>query len=394
MTLLPEQTPAPYIPDAARICYKTCSLKMSVPCPLPLRCDDQDVRFSRPFGILNAAIAERAFPGACLAVTLGGDVVALRACGRFTYEPSSPAVTENTIWDLASVSKALATTAVAMLLWQRGELDLEAPLVSIVPEFATSDLRRRTVTVRMLLAHSSGLPSYYRMYEQCRTREELVQACYGMPLEAEPGTRAEYSDIGFILLGHALERIANEPLDMFCHREIFAPLGMNATTFNPPQSWRDRIPPTEDDQRFRMRIVEDEVNDENAFVMGGVAGHAGVFAQALDVARFAQTMLDGGAPILKSETIERFTRRESSPVGTSRALGWDTPSQPSQSGRYFSPCSFGHLGFTGTSLWCDPERQLSITLLTNRTWPDRSCQLIKQVRPRFHDAIVESLGLT
>jgi CubicO group peptidase (beta-lactamase class C family) len=361
---------------------------------LPLRCDDQDVRFSSAFDVLNSAIAEHAFPGASVAVTLRGELVALRGFGHFIYEQSSTAISKNTIWDLASVSKVVATTAAAMLLWQRGQLDVEAPLVSVLPEFAGCDARRRSVTFRMLLAHASGLPSYYPMYEECRSREELLQACYAIPLEAEPGARAEYSDVGFILLGHALERIADEPLDRLCRREVFVPLGMASTAFNPPESWRDRIPPTEDDRRFRIRVVQGEVNDENALVMGGVAGHAGVFAPALDVARFGHAVLNGWAPILKSATVDRFTRREPHPAGTSRALGWDTPSQPSQSGRYFSSSSFGHLGFTGTSLWCDPERQLTITLLTNRTWPDRSCQLIKQVRPRFHDAVIECLGLT
>ncbi len=142
---------------------------------------------------------------------------------------------------------------------------------------------------------------------------------------------------------------------------------------------------------FRSRIIQGEVQDQNAFVLGGVAGHAGLFSTAEDLARFAHAMLNGGRPILQPETVALFTRRESAPAGTSRALGWDTPSVPSQSGRYFSTASFGHLGYTGTSLWIDPERQLSITLLTNRTWPDCSNPAIKQVRPRFHDAVIEAL---
>jgi CubicO group peptidase (beta-lactamase class C family) len=166
---------------------------------------------------------------------------------------------------------------------------------------------------------------------------------------------------------------------------------MSRTCFNPPANARSTIPPTEDDRTFRLRIVEGEVNDENAYVMGGVSGHAGLFAPAIDVARFAECMMRGGAPILSPATIELFTRRETSPSGTSRALGWDTPSPPSSSGAHFSPRSFGHLGYTGTSLWIDPERQLSVTLLTNRTWPDRSSQQIKVVRPLIHDAIVEAL---
>jgi CubicO group peptidase (beta-lactamase class C family) len=141
---------------------------------------------------------------------------------------------------------------------------------------------------------------------------------------------------------------------------------------------------------FRKRIIQGEVQDENAFILGGVAGHAGLFSTAEDLARFAHAMLQGGRPILRPETVALFTHRESAPAGTSRALGWDTPSTPSQSGKYFGPASYGHLGYTGTSLWIDPDRQLSITLLTNRTWPDCSNQAIKQIRPRFHDAIVEA----
>src|SRR4029077_13329057 len=200
-----------------------------------------------------------------------------------------------------------------------------------------------------------------------------------------------YSDMGFIVLGELLSKIAGESIDRFCQREIFQPLGMSHTCFNPPANWRPGIPPTADDQSFRKRLIQGEVNDDNASVLGGVAGHAGLFAPAQDVARFAACMLHGGAPLLKPETLALFTRRQSAPAGTSRALGWDTPSSPSQSGQYFSQDSFGHLGYTGTSLWIDPVRQLSITLLTNRTWPHDQSEMIKQVRPAFHDSIVEAL---
>jgi CubicO group peptidase (beta-lactamase class C family) len=168
---------------------------------------------------------------------------------------------------------------------------------------------------------------------------------------------------------------------------------MLQTTFNPPSAWKQRIPPTADDKTFRKRIIQGEVQDENASMMGGVAAHAGLFSTASDVATFAHAMLSGGAPIVRPETLAVFTRRESSPASTSRALGWDTPSSPSQSGKYFSSFSYGHLGYTGTSLWIDPERQLSVTLLTNRTWPDCSNQAIREVRPRFHDAVIGALGV-
>jgi CubicO group peptidase (beta-lactamase class C family) len=302
-------------------------------------------------------------------------------------------VTPETVFDLASVSKVLATTSMAMILYERGLLDLNAPVTGIVPEFAGEDARRRKVTFHMLLAHSSGLPAYEKLFLHAHTREGLIREALRVPLKTAPGTHAEYSDVGFILLGLALERVAEESLDRFCQREVFGPLGMLQTMFNPPSGWKARTAPTANDRTFRKRIVQGEVQDENASVMGGVAPHAGVFSTAREVAIFAHAMLSGGAPIVRPETLAVFTRRDDSPADTSRALGWDTPSAPSQSGKYFfSSSAYGHLGYTGTSLWIDPERQLSVTLLTNRTWPDCSNQAIREVRPRFHDAVAEALG--
>lgn len=352
---------------------------------------EQDARFARAYSVLGQAISDRAFPGCSLSVVHAGRLVALKALGRFTYDPSSPAIEAGTIFDLASVSKVVATTPMAMLLYERGQLDLDASVASLLPEFDGDDPRREQVTVRMLLAHSSGLPAYERLFERAHTRQQLRQAALTMPLTADPAARAEYSDLGFIILGELLARLADEPMDRFCQREIFGPLGMAHTGYCPPPSWRAQIPPTVDDQSFRRRVVQGEVHDENASVMGGVAGHAGVFAPALDVAMFAHAMLNGGRPILRPDTVALFTRRQASPPATSRALGWDTPSQPSQSGRLLSSAAFGHLGYTGTSLWIDPEHQFAITLLTNRTWPDHSNQAIKQVRPRFYNAMVEAL---
>jgi CubicO group peptidase (beta-lactamase class C family) len=355
----------------------------------------QDAAFARAFEILSQAIAAHVFPGASLAITHKNRVIAWKAFGRFTYEPDSPEITTGTIFDLASVTKVVATTSMAMILYQRGLLDLETPVAAIVPEFldaSVKDPRRDDVTIRMLLAHSSGLPAYEKLFQRSNTREQLLHAALSAPLTANPGSKAEYSDIGFIVLGLALERIANENLSEFCQREIFGPAGMSRTGFNPPLEWKLLIPPTANDQAFRHRITQGEVNDENASVLGGVAGHAGVFATAEDLARFASLLVQGGQPLIRPETLALFTRREPEPEGTSRALGWDTPSQPSQSGKYFSPTSFGHLGYTGTSLWIDPERKLSVTLLSNRTWPDSSNQAIKEVRPKFHDALIEAIN--
>ena len=373
--------------------------------------------------MVREGIAARAFPAAAVAVTQAGRLIALKGFGTFVYKedlegpPLLPgigrsgdfAISPDTLFDLASLTKAVATTTMAMILYERGLLELEAPIIGTVPEVLVdscgeADGRRREVTFRQLLAHSSGLPAYEKLYLKAHTREDLLRAAFTMPLTADPGARAEYSDIGFIILGVGLERLAQEPLDVFCQREIFGPLAMANTTFNPPPDQGLRIPPTADERAaqgsgsgevrstFRRRIIQGEVQDENASVLGGVAGHAGLFSTAEDVARFAHAMLSGGSLIVRPDTVALFTRRESAPAGTSRTLGWDTPSIPSQSGTHFGPGSYGHLGYTGTSLWIDPERQLSVTLLTNRTWPDCSNQAIKQVRPKFHDAVVEALA--
>ncbi len=358
--------------------------------------DLQDRQFSRAFSIITEAIGQHAFPAATLAVTHRGSLIALRGFGRFTYEGDAPMVEADTIIDLASVTKVVATTAVAMLLYERGKLPLDIPVGHFLPDFVARAPRhqqatREAVTLRMLLAHSSGLPAYEKLFEFAGSREELVRSALTTRLLAAPGTRAEYSDVGFILLGEVLARQADLALDLFARQEIFTPLGMKHTRFNPPAEWKPLIPPTEDDRNFRKRVIQGEVNDENASVMGGVAGHAGVFAPAIDVAHLAECMLRRGAPIFKAETVQLFTRRAESPAGSSRALGWDTPSPESSSGAHFSASSFGHLGFTGTSLWIDPTCQLSVTLLTNRTWPNRASQGIRRVRPLVHDAIVEAL---
>jgi serine-type D-Ala-D-Ala carboxypeptidase len=352
---------------------------------------NQDERFQRAFAVLRTGIEQKAFPGASVAIAHRRRLIALKGLGCFTYAATAPMVAPQTVYDLASLTKVLATTTACMLLHERGALGLEAKVAETLPEFGGGDNRRSQVTFRMLLAHSSGLPAYVRLFETAKDRTELLGQAARIALVGDPGTIAEYSDIGFILLGAALERITGEPLEEFCEREIFAKLGLNFATYRPPFAWTPLIPPTEDDRTFRHCVVRGHVHDENAWVMGGVAGHAGCFATASDVAAFAQCLLNGGAPLIQAHTVDLFTRREGVPAGSSRALGWDTPSPPSQSGKYFSARSYGHLGYTGTSLWNDPERQLSVTLLTNRTWPDRSSQAIKQIRPTFHDAVIEAI---
>lgn len=358
-------------------------------------------QFAPAKDVLEQAIAERIFPGCAFGVLKDDRVVLKGALGHFTYEDESPAVTPHTVYDVASLTKVVATTAMAMLLAQRGALDLDTPLADLLPGFiigrAAGSLARH-VKLRHLLAHSSGLPGYVEFFRTHTTPAGIFRACLELPIETPPGERAEYSDPGFILLGKALEVLTGEHLPRWTHREVFHPMGMRATTFHPQPSSRGAIPPTEVDTTFRRRTVEGEVQDENAWILGGAAGHAGLFSNVPDLLQFAGEILrsaqrDSAHPspkLFDRETIVRFAQRQA-PEGSSRALGWDTPSESSSSGRHFSKHSIGHLGYSGCSLWLDLEADVAIVLLTNRTWPDRKSQGIREVRPRFHDAVREVL---
>lgn len=359
-------------------------------------------RFAAARAVLADAIEAGAFPGCAFGVFAEGRTVAEDALGRFTYQKTAPAVQAKTVFDVASVTKVAATTAAAMLLHQRGLLDVDVPVGDLLPGFVVgreAGSPARHVRVRHLLAHNSGLPGYVEFFRTHRTPAALLRACLELPLEAEPGTRAEYSDPGFILLGKTLEVIAGEPLAKWVEREVLRPLEMNATGFCPRLAARPTIPPTEEDDRLRFRMIQGEVQDENAYILHGAAGHAGLFSNVDDLIRFSAEMLAATAHptitelarLFQRETIEFFAERQA-PAGSSRALGWDTPSENSSSGRYFSRQSIGHLGYSGCSLWIDLEAGVAVVLLTNRSWPNRQTQLIRQVRPAFHDAVREALG--
>jgi CubicO group peptidase (beta-lactamase class C family) len=362
----------------------------------------QHGRFDAAYRVLDEAIAARAFPGCAFGVLAGKEVVLLDARGNFTYDEASPAVAPETVYDVASITKVAATTAAAMLLHQRGLLRLETPLGELLPGFAEKRAAGAVgptaggrVTLHHLLAHNSGLPGYVEFFRTAATPDALLRACLELPLKAEPGARAEYSDPGFILLGKALEVLTGESLAAWVRREVFQPLGLTATSFCPPTEARRLIPPTEEDATFRHRVIQGEVQDENAWLLGGVAGHAGLFSNVPDLLRFAREILAaasgaGEARLFDTATVELFAQRQG-PPGSSRALGWDTPSENSSSGRHFSPHSIGHLGFSGCSLWIDLKAGIAVVLLTNRTWPSRQSQLIRQVRPAFHNAIREAL---
>jgi len=359
-------------------------------------------RFAVAYRVLSEAIAAHAFPGCAFGVLAGGTVVLSDALGRFTYEEDSPEVVAETVYDVASLTKVVATTAAAMLLYQRGLLDLDMPVGELLPGFVverSATEHARYVKVRHLLAHNSGLPGYVEFFKTAATPAALFRACLELPLEAEPGARAEYSDPGFILLGKALEVLTREYLATWVRREVFVPLGLSATGFCPGPGARAAIPPSEEDRTLRHRTIQGEVQDEHAWLLRGAGGHAGVFSNLPDLLRLAGEILRAGeegasggarAPLFDKETVELFAQRQS-PEGSSRALGWDTPSKVSSSGRQFSRHSIGHLGFSGCSLWIDLEAEVAVVLLTNRTWPDRQSQAIKEVRPAFHDAVRAAL---
>jgi CubicO group peptidase (beta-lactamase class C family) len=384
-------------PRSAVVCEKVMAPDTN---PSPSVSGGVRERFAPAYRVLGAAVEARAFPGCAFGVLANGRIMLQDGLGHFTYDDREPRVTAQTIFDVASLTKVAATTAAAMLLWQRGKLDLDSRVSELLPGFAADrsagDPARR-VTLRHLLAHSSGLPGYVEFFRSDSTPEALLQECLRLKLEAEPGTRAEYSDPGFILLGKALEGLAGEGLAAWTRREIFEPIGMQATGFLPAEGARLAIPPTEEDGKLRHRRIQGEVQDENAWVLGGAAGHAGLFSNVPDLLRLADAILHAGmagapkgAPLFDRKTVEFFAERQE-PEGSSRALGWDTPSEGSSSGKHFSKHSIGHLGFSGCSLWIDLQDDIAVVLLTNRTWPDRKSQRIREVRPAFHNAIREAL---
>jgi len=356
-----------------------------------------EARLKPAFDVLDHAIADHAFPGGVLAVGHRGELT-VHAFGRQTYDANAPEVTPDTIYDAASLSKPVVTTTLIAMLAAAGQVQLDAPVERYLPEWTSGpDPKwRRRATLRHLLTHTSGLPPHKKYFETAKTKREVLSRLFAEPLTFEPGTQTAYSDLGFLLLGEIAERMTGKSLGTVAHERIFAPLGMKDSTYNPTKEWRGRIAPTENDSAFRNRLVHGEVHDENAWAMGGVAGHAGLFSTATDLAAFCQMMLNGGIyahqRVLRRETVEQFTARQTI-AGGSYALGWAVPTEGSASGRYFSPRSYGHTGFTGTSIWIDPEKELFVVLLTNRVYPTRENEKIQHVRPALHDAVVQSLGL-
>jgi CubicO group peptidase (beta-lactamase class C family) len=360
--------------------------------------------FAAAAAMLREAVEAHVFPAAVAEAGTRAEVLWSSAAGGLTYDPYAPFTTSETIFDLASLTKVIATTTLAMRAVDEERIRLQDAVGSWLTDWRGTD--RSAVTIRDLLTHSSGLPAYLPFFRDYTGRPEFEHAICTLPLEYLPGTQATYSDLGFILLGFVLEDAASksgarEALGTFdptaslagqFHR-VSSFITSEPLTFNPPRTWRSRIAPTEVD-RWRGRLLVGEVHDENAWALGGAAGHAGLFGTAAAVGAFARAMmrtLAGEHVLARPDTARLFIERSAVP-GSSRALGWDTMLPTSSCGTRLSRSAIGHTGFTGTSLWIDWERDFYVVLLSNRVHPTRDNELIRQFRPRFHDAVAAAVG--
>jgi CubicO group peptidase (beta-lactamase class C family) len=336
--------------------------------------------------VLARGLAAHAFPGAYAVVGSSDEIFASMGVGHLDWAPS-PTPNENTLYDLASLTKVIGTTTAIMQLYAAGKIALDTPVQHYLPEFLGR--HKELVTVRHLLTHSSGLPAWRPLYKEATSADDAITLVYETPLDTLPGVRMVYSDLGAILLGKIVERVSGEPLDRYLLAHVFRPLGMSSTMYRPPRSLRARTAPTERDP-WRQRLVRGEVHDENAYFLGGVSGHAGLFSTGHDLARFARMYLNhgrlDGVKVLDAAVIDTFTRVQNVAL-SNRALGWEVPSGSNSAGHDLSTYAFGHTGFTGTSLWIDPERDLFILLLTNRVDPTRANTRISGVRVALADAV-------
>lgn len=363
---------------------------------------DRKTDFKSVAKVLEKAVADAAFPGCVATVGNVDGPLWTQAFGHLSAEPPAAeriATTADTIYDLASLTKILGTTSVTACLLRDDKMKLDDPLEKFVPEFVASAAEdqqptRRAVTIKHLLTHSSGLPAGRPLWKNGRSYADVVAAAAKVALDAKPGEKAVYSDLGFILLGEAAARVSGKPVAELEQSLVFEPLGMKQTCRRPAESLLPRIAPTEraagtnvEEQEF----VHGVVHDENARAGEGLTGHAGLFATAGDVGRYGQEWLRalaGKSEWLPRELAQTFISRAELPAGSSRALGWDTPSGRSSAGRKM-PKAFGHTGFTGTSIWIDPERGIYLTLLANRVHPTRTNQKIAAVRREFADRVAE-----
>ena len=343
-------------------------------------------RFEAARQAVTEGIAGGTFPAAVLEVGSMQGVTWRAAAGRLTDDPDSPLAVEDTIFDLASLTKVIAGASVAMRLVGGGRLQLSDRVSAWLPEWQGRD--RAHVVVRDLLEHCAGLTAWMPFYQSCSGRDDVVRAICDLPLEYTPWTQALYSDLGFMVLGVILERAGGRPLDM----QVQAVTEGLELAYHPPPDWKVRTAPTGHDA-WRGRLLAGEVHDENAWALGGIAGHAGLFGSAPAVGAFARMVLrtfGDETPLGRPDTMRRFATRSTVPR-SSRALAWDTMLPTSSCGARMSPQAIGHTGFTGTSLWIDPARDVYVVLLTNRVYASREGDAMKRLRPRVHDAVMQGL---
>ncbi len=375
----------------------TTLLVASLPSAALSSCGGPDGPFDGITTLLEAGVEEHAFPGAVVVVGLEGQVVFTDAVGHYGDDDQRP-ISDSTVYDLASLTKVIGLTTSAMLLVADGKLDLDAAVSEYLPTFSGDG--KQDVLVRHLLTHTSGLPAWRPLHLVTETREQAIDTILASPLESAPGERYVYSDLGAITLTLIVEHLSGMRIDALLEYRVFQPLDMRWTRYRPPSEWRERIAPTELDP-WRGEVVRGEVHDENTVRLGGVSGHAGLFSIAPDLARYAVWILDAyhgrlspEAPLyIPSDIVKDFTRRQPGPEGSTRALGWDTPSpEGSSAGTMMPRSSFGHTGFTGTSIWIDPETEMFVILLTNRVHPTRENNAIGRYRAMAADSVVVAIG--
>lgn len=354
--------------------------------------------------ILNGII-NKSFPGAGLIVGNERNIIYEKYYGGFTYDDNSEGVTENAVYDIASLTKVIATTSAVMKLYEKGQIDLDDKVSKYLPDFAANG--KENITVRNLLLHNSGLKAWIPFNQFCSTRKEVIDAIMNVGLEYETGASFVYSDLNFIVLGLLMEKISGSTLAEYCYKEIFEPLRMESTFFTPSDN--KHIVPTEYDETWRKRLLKGEVHDESAFLMGGISGNAGLFSNARNIYTLVRALLNNGKyynpysrglkeeSLFKEETVSLFTSKYVTDVyQNTRALGWDTKQEPI--GKYRSACGelisencFGHTGYTGTSVWCDKDSKIIIVFLTNRVYPSRGNDGIREIRPELHNLIIKTL---
>jgi CubicO group peptidase (beta-lactamase class C family) len=347
-------------------------------------------RFTDARNILTSAIAAKTFPAAVIEVGSAMRPEWRHAMGTLTYERDSPAARDDTIFDLASLTKVLATASLVMRLVERGRIGLDDSVAEHLSTWRGAD--RERVTIRDLLSHSSGLPGYRPYYRTLTGRAAFEHAMATEPLEYAPATKSIYSDLGFMLLGFILADVAPIETQFDTLRDQMQ--NPEDLQFHPPALWQRRIAPTRRDD-WRGRLLVGEVDDNNTFALRGVAGQAGLFGTAAGVgacARHIMQVLAGRAGAFRDDTVRTFVTRRGDVPGSSRALGWDTMLPTSSCGTRMSPRAFGHTGFTGTSLWIDPERDVYVVVLTNRVHSDASNDAIQSVRRAVHDAVMNDYG--